>query len=102
WKVDPLAYFKISNQGTTATLCVIQKPVRKTPVIDKNAFANGVIDADKITGYKETEVPFTILNMKTNEQSIMYFQQECTQVSTSRSEERRVGKEWRSKRGRSC
>jgi len=53
WKVDPLAYFKISNQGTTATLCVIQKPVRKTPVIDVN----------KITGYKETEVPFTILNI---------------------------------------
>ncbi|SEH61209.1 CarboxypepD_reg-like domain-containing protein [Paenimyroides aquimaris] len=83
WKVDPLAYFKISNQGTTATLCVIQKPVRKTPVIDKNVFVNGVIDANKITGYKETEVPFTILNMKTKEQSIMYFQQECTQVSTS-------------------
>ncbi len=83
WKVDPLTYFKISNQGTTATLCVIQKPVRKTPVIDKNAFANGVIDVNKITGYKETEVPFTILNMKTKEQSIMYFQQECTQVTAT-------------------
>src|SRR5690606_5848851 len=82
-KVNPLEYFKINNQGNTATLCVIQKPVRKTPVVDKNNFVNGVIDVNKITEYKETEVPFTILNMKTKEQSIMFFQQECTQVTAT-------------------
>ncbi|WLD23519.1 carboxypeptidase-like regulatory domain-containing protein [Flavobacterium dauae] len=82
-KVDPLEYFKIDKALDFSTICVIQKPVRKTPVVDKKAFVNGVIDPNKITKYKETQVPFTILNMKTKEQSIMYFQQECTQVSTS-------------------
>lgn len=82
-KVNPQDYFTINKETTVATICLKQKPTRKTPVVSKKSFSNGSFNPNLATEYKEVEVPFTILNMKTQEQSIFYFQQNCTQISAN-------------------
>lgn len=78
FKIDPDEYFKIDQHSVGYQITLKKKPVRKKPVITKKNLTSilnsGALNPDSITEYTEEEVPFTVFNTETKQQSSLYFQ----------------------------
>ncbi len=77
FKVNPSEYFKIHQDDNDYVVCLLKKPTRKIPIIDKSSIVNGVLNTNSIKEYKEEEVFFNVLNLKTNEKSLFEFNTKC-------------------------
>lgn len=71
--VNPDEYFTIESNENGAILFLKQKPTKKKPVISDDAFSKGIFNPNAIKEYTTEEIPFGIINMKTEEQSIIVF-----------------------------
>ncbi|HLW42316.1 MAG TPA: carboxypeptidase-like regulatory domain-containing protein [Flavobacterium sp.] len=80
FKIDPDEYFEVNKISDGYQLTLKKKPVRKKPVINKKTLStilnDKVLNPDLITEYTEEEVPFTVFNTETEQQSSLYFQKQ--------------------------
>ncbi|WP_448606660.1 carboxypeptidase-like regulatory domain-containing protein [Paenimyroides ceti] len=75
-------YFKIEKKEEGVyTLCVLKKARSRKPVVTQKNFINGTFDPSSVKEYTMEEVPFVVMNKKTEKQSLLYFTDECLQIN---------------------
>lgn len=81
-QIKPEDYFKIEEKKKGIyTLCVLKKARSRKPVISPKNFINGTFDPSSVKEYTMEEVPFVVMNKKTEKQSVLYFTDECLQIN---------------------